>query len=76
MPLIDPLHEAGCACGICVAERKIMVRSTNPLMQKRIEPTRTLIPVEQAIAQIQEAIDVYEEKLNQLYAEMKILRDE
>lgn len=76
MSLIDPLHGAGCACETCVAERRVMVRSTNPLMQKKIAPTRTIIPVEQAIAQVQEAIDVYEEKLSQLYAEMKILRDE
>jgi rubrerythrin len=45
-------------------------------MKKEIKPTRTIIPVDQAIAQVQEAIDVYEEKLGQLYAEMKILRDE
>lgn len=76
MSLIEPLHEIGCACDICVAERRVMVRSTNPLIQKKIEPTRVIIPVEQAIAQVQEAIDVYEEKLNQLYAEMKILRDD
>ncbi|MCK9570419.1 hypothetical protein M0R72_15840 [Candidatus Pacearchaeota archaeon] len=76
MSLIDPLHERGCACPICTAERKIMVQSTNPLMKKEIKPTRTIIPVDQAIAQVQEAIDVYEEKLGQLYAEMKILRDE
>ena len=76
MPLIDPLHGIGCACDICVAERGVMVRSTNPLMQKKIKPTRTIVPVDQAIAQVQEAIDCYEEKLNQLYAEMKILRDE
>lgn len=76
MPIIEPMHETGCACGICAAERKIMVRSSHPLMGKVPQPTRTLVPVEQAICQIQEAIDCYEGKLNQLYAEMKILRDE
>jgi rubrerythrin len=59
-----------------VAARKVMVKNTHPLMGKTPQPTRTLIPVEQAICQIQEAIDCYEGKLNQLYAEMKILRDE
>jgi rubrerythrin len=59
-----------------VAARRAMVRATHPLMGKVPHPTRTLIPVEQAICQIQEAIDCYEEKLNRLYAEMRILRDE
>ena len=59
-----------------VAARKAMVRASHPLLDKEIEAQRILIPVDQKIAQIQEAIDCYEGKLNQLYAEMKILRDE
>jgi hypothetical protein len=53
-----------------------MRQNVDPLMRKKIQPTKTIIPVDQAIAQVQEAIDIYEEKLHQLYAEMKILRDE
>jgi hypothetical protein len=53
-----------------------MRQNADPLMRKKIMPTKVIIPVDQAIAQVQEAIDCYEGKLNQLYAEMKILRDE
>jgi len=75
MPLIEPLHEIGCACGICVAERRVMVQSTNPLMQKKIEPTRILIPVEQAIAQLCEAKDCYLERIAEIDMQLKDLRD-
>ncbi len=60
-----------------VAARREMVRATHPLMQKdENRQTKIIIPVEQAIAQVQEAIECYEEKLDQLYTELKILRDE
>jgi rubrerythrin len=45
-------------------------------MGKVIQPTRVLIPVEQAIAQIQEALECYEGRIATLKAELKILRDE
>ncbi|MCK9569003.1 hypothetical protein M0R72_08685 [Candidatus Pacearchaeota archaeon] len=69
-------HEASCTCALCVAYRAAMRQNADPLMRKKIMPTKVIIPVDQAIAQVQEAIDCYEGKLNQLYAEMKILRDE
>jgi hypothetical protein len=69
-------HDVGCACDECVSARRDMVKATNPLLHKEIKPTRVIVPVDQAIAQVQEAIDCYEGRLNQLYAEMKILRDE
>jgi hypothetical protein len=76
LKIIEPLHGAGCACPICVAERRIWVRTNHPLMQKEIKPTRVLIPVDQAIAQISEAIDCYQSRVDELQAELKILRDE
>lgn len=76
MPIIEPMHETGCACPICAAERKIMVRSSHPLMGKVPQPTRTLVPVEQAIAQIEEAVECYQGRIATLQAELKILRDE
>ena len=45
-------------------------------MGKEIKPTRTLVPTEQAIAQIAEAIECYQERIATLQAEMRILRDE
>lgn len=69
-------HEASCTCPMCVAYRTAMRQNADPLMQKKIRPIRVIIPVDQAIAQVQEAIDCYEGKLHQLYAEMKILKDE
>jgi rubrerythrin len=69
-------HEASCACDLCVAWRAALVEKKNPLMHKKIQPTKIIIPVDQKIAQIREAIDCYEGKLSQLYTEMKILRDE
>jgi hypothetical protein len=61
---------------MCRAWRAAMRQNADPLMRKKIQPTKTIIPADQAIAQVQEAIDCYAEKLHQLYAEMKILRDE
>lgn len=69
-------HEASCACEMCRAWRAAMRQNADPLMRKKIQPTRVIIPMDQKIAQVQEAIDCYEGKLNQLYAEMKISRDE
>jgi prefoldin subunit 5 len=45
-------------------------------MGKEIKPVRVLVPVEQAIAQIAEAIDCYQDRIAALQAEMRILRDE
>ena len=45
-------------------------------MGKEIKPTRVIVPVEQAIAQIAEAIECYQARIDSLQAEMRILRDE
>lgn len=62
MPVIEPLHEPSCACPMCVARRKAMVESSNPLMQKRgIEPTMTssIIPRDEAIANAREELEFH-----------------
>jgi hypothetical protein len=59
-----------------VAARKTMVINSHPLMGKKVESKKVLIPVEQAIAQIQEAVDCYQGRIDVLRAELKILRDE
>jgi hypothetical protein len=77
MSVIDqiPGHEPSCPCSVCVAERKIMVRSSHPLMGKMPQPTRTLVPVEQAIAQLMEARDCYAGKIAEIDLQLKDLRD-
>jgi hypothetical protein len=70
------LHEDACACEICVAWRAAMRQRVDPLMNKEIKATNRLIPVDQAIAQISEAIDCYQMRINSLQAELRILRDE
>lgn len=52
-----------------------MLQAAHPLMNKEIKPTR-IIPVDQKMAQIQEAIDCYQDRIAALQAEMRILRDE
>ena len=69
-------HEPSCTCEICVAWRYAMLQAAHPLMGKEIKPVRVLVPVEQAIAQIAEAIDCYQARIDSLQAEMRILRDE
>lgn len=59
-----------------VAARKAMVKSSHPLMQGPPKQATVLIPVEQAICQIEEAIDCYQGRIESLQAELKILRDE
>ena len=53
-----------------------MLQAAHPLMNKEIKPTRIIIPVDQKMAQIQEAIDCYQDRIAALQAEMRILRDE
>lgn len=69
-------HESSCACPLCVAYRAAVRQNADPLMRKKIEPSKVIIPVDQKMAQIQEAIDCYQGRINELQAEMKILRDE
>jgi rubrerythrin len=45
-------------------------------MNMEIKPTSIIIPVDQKMAQIQEAIDCYQGRIDSLQAEMRILRDE
>lgn len=71
-----PGHEASCACGICVAERKVMVRSSHPLMRKQGEdPAPAMIPISQALAMELEAEEDLEIRLAQVKANIKALRD-
>ena len=53
-----------------------MLQAAHPLMNKEIKPTKIIVPVEQAIAQIAEAIECYQDRIAALQAEMRILRDE
>ena len=69
-------HEPSCACEMCRAYRAAIRQNADPLMRKKIEPSKVIIPVDQKIAQIQEAIDCYQGRITELEAEMKILRDE
>lgn len=70
------MHEPSCTCEICVAWRFAMLQEAHPLMGKEIKPTSIIIPVDQKMAQIQEAIDCYQGRIDALQAEMRILRDE
>ena len=69
-------HAPSCTCEICVAWRYAMLQAAHPLMNKEIKPTKIIVPVEQAIAQIAEAIECYQDRIAALQAEMRILRDE
>lgn len=71
-----PGHEASCACSICAAERKSMVRSSHPLMKKQGEdPAPAMIPISQALAMELEARYDLEIRLAQVNANIRILRD-
>ena len=69
-------HEPSCTCDVCVAWRHAILQANHPLMGKEIKPTRIIIPVDQKISQIQEAIDCYQGRIDSLQSEMRILRDE
>ena len=62
-----------------VMARHAMVLATHPIHNKRDlppRPTSGLIPVHEKIAQIREAIDCYQGRIDQLNAELEIYRDE
>lgn len=69
------MHEQSCTCEICVTWRAALVQNRHPLMNMAIKPTSVIIPVDQKMAQIQEAIDCYQGRIDALQAEMRILRD-
>lgn len=76
MPIIEPMHETGCACSICAAERKIMVRSSHPLMRKKEEiPDPSMIPFSQALAMELEMKEELEARLITVNANIRSLRD-
>jgi hypothetical protein len=52
-----------------------MRQNVDPLMRKKIQPTRAIIPVEQAIAQLIEARDCYESKISEIDLALKDLMD-
>jgi hypothetical protein len=55
------------------------VLATHPIHARRDlppRPTQMLIPVHEKIAQIQEAIECYQGRIDQLNAELEIYRDE
>ena len=59
--------------------RHEMVLTSHPIHSKRDlppRPTSGLIPVHEKIAQIREAIDCYQGRIDQLNAELEIYRDE
>lgn len=68
-------HEMGCTCDLCVAYRAAMRQNADPLMRKKIQPTRTIVPVEQAIAQLCEAKDCYLDRIAEIDLRLKDLRD-
>jgi hypothetical protein len=69
------LHEDACACEICVAWRAAMRQKVDPLMNKEIKATNRLIPVEQAIAQLLEAKEMYIDRIADIDLQLKDLRD-
>jgi hypothetical protein len=52
-----------------------MRQNADPLMRKKIQPTRTIVPVEQAIAQLCEAKDCYLDRIAEIDSQLKDLRD-
>lgn len=70
------MHEPSCTCEICVAWRSALVQNRHPLMHKEIKPTRVLVPVEQAIAQLCEARDCYVNRIAEIDLQLRDLRDE
>lgn len=62
--------------GICARIRHQMVMENHPILAKMHEtPAPTMIPVEQALAMDLEARDQYRQRLAEIEAEIKILRD-
>ena len=60
--IIEPVpgHEPSCACDVCVAERRIRVRSSHPLMQKvEPKPISVLVPREVALANAKEELEFH-----------------
>ncbi|MCK9571102.1 hypothetical protein M0R72_19290 [Candidatus Pacearchaeota archaeon] len=58
-----------------VEARRNLLRANHPLHNKE-GPAPTRIPVEQAIAQLAEAKECYEQRLAEIETELKILRDQ
>lgn len=59
-----------------VAARRLLLLANHPLhSRKDEEPAPTRIPVEQAIATLEEAKDCYEQRLAEIETELRILRD-
>ncbi|MDD3906412.1 MAG: hypothetical protein PHS46_07840 [Candidatus Omnitrophica bacterium] len=59
--------------------RHEMLLATHPIHSKRDLPprmTERIIPVHEKIAQLQEAVDCYQMRIDQLNAELAIYRDE
>jgi len=60
-----------------VEARKQMVLRTHPLHCKRDEePKPTAMPIEQAIATLEEAKEQYEQRIAEIETELRILRDQ
>ena len=53
-----------------------MLQAAHPLMNKEIKPSRVIVPVEQAIAQLMEARDTYVNRIAEIDLQLKDLRDE
>lgn len=69
------MHEPSCTCDICQSWRGALRQNADPLMRKKIQPTRAIIPVEQAIAQLCEAKDCYLDRVAEIDLQLKDLRD-
>jgi len=64
---------------VAAMRRHEWVRETHPIHSKRDlppRPTSNLVPVHEKIAQLQEAIDCYQGRIDSLQAELAIYRDE
>lgn len=70
------MHEPSCTCEICVSWRAALVQNRHPLMNMEIKPTKVIVPVEQAIAQLCEARDCYVNRIAEIDLQLKDLRDE
>lgn len=73
--IIEPLHEIGCACSVCVTERKSRVRSSHPLMDKEIKAQRILIPRSEAIEIARDELNFHQHRIGELMAELERLGD-
>jgi hypothetical protein len=68
-------HEPSCTCEVCSAWRYAILQANHPLMGKDIKPTRVIVPVEQAIAQLCEARDCYVNRIAEIDLQLRDLRD-